>query len=302
MVMTISKEDWHTCKICGCKIKQLSKDLGGSGKYYTEVFVQHLKNSHQMTPEEYFASITDRPRCSCGICGQLVDLTWKGKANFSWRNYKCGRNKGVQEWSKEAKVARRGKNNPMHGKKPWNFGKTKNDYPSLMTVSDKMTGRNITDETRRRQSESAKKRKTHGHTGCKHSEASKDKMRQATLKAIKEGKLKQTRTRPHLMLVEILTDLGVAFQEEYVIKYWSFDFYLTDLHVLIEVDGDYYHSNPKFYPEPKTKTQKINYYRDQKKNEFCQANHHALIRIWEDDIVNNTEKIKCELKKLLTFG
>lgn len=126
-------------------------------------------------------------------------------------------------------------------------------------------------------------------------------MRQATLKAIKEGKLKQTRTRPHLILLEILTELGVAFQEEYVIKYWSFDFYLTDLHVLIEVDGDYYHSNPKFYPEPKTKTQKINHYRDQKKNEFCQANHHALIRIWEDDIVNNTEKIKCKLKKLLTF-
>jgi very-short-patch-repair endonuclease len=299
--MAINKEDWHTCKICGCKINQLSKDLGGNGKYYTEVFVKHLKNSHQMTPEEYFESITDRPRCSCGVCEQVVNLTWKSKANFSWRNYKCGRNKGVQKWSKEAKVSRRGKNNPMYNKKPWNFGKTKNDSTGLMTVSDKMAGRVVTDETKRRQSESAKKRKTHGHTGCKHSEESKDKMRQATLKAIKEGKLKQTRTRPHLILLEILTELGVAFQEEYVIKYWSFDFYLTDLHVLIEVDGDYYHSNPKFYPEPKTKTQKINHYRDQKKNEFCQANHHALIRIWEDDIVNNTEKIKCKLKKLLTF-
>ena len=108
-------------------------------------------------------------------------------------------------------------------------------------------------------------------------------------------------TKPHLKVAEILQDLGIAFQEEYVIKYWSFDFYLTDLHVLIEVDGDYFHSNPKFYTKPRTKTQKINAYRDKKKNDFCFENNHALIRIWEDDIINNEEEIKCKLRKLLMF-
>lgn len=299
--MSIDKMDWHTCKICNSQIKDLSKDFGGSGIFYTEVFVKHLQEHHDITPEEYFQKIYNRPRCSCGICKQYVNLRWKGKSNFSWRQYKCGRNNGVKKWSEEAKQSRLGKNNPMYHKTPWNKNKTKEDSESLMNISNKMTGRNVSEQTRNKQSESAKKRQLHGHTGFKHSEESKAKMRQSTLSMIKKGKIKHTKTKPHLALAEILTELGIAFQEEYVIKHWSFDFYLSDFHVLIEVDGDYYHSNPKFYSQPTTNTQKINYYRDQKKNEFCQSNHHALIRIWEDDIINNTEDVRCKLKKLLTF-
>ena len=48
----------------------------------------------------------------------------------------------------------------------------------------------------------------------------------------------------------------------------QFDFGCKEQRILIEVDGDYYHSNPIFYTKPKTKTQKINHYRDKKKNEF----------------------------------
>lgn len=300
--MSISKEDWHTCKICNKNIKELCKEFGGSGIYNTEVFAKHLDQYHKITPEDYFEKISDRPKCSCQICNLNVDLLWKGKSDFKWRQYKCGRNDGVKKWSKEAKVTRLGKNNPMHNKKPWNKGKTKDNSESLKIVSQKMTGRNISEETKQKQSKSAKSRLIHGHTGLKHSEESKDKMRQSTLSMIQSGKFKYTKTKPHLEFAKILTELNVAFQEEYVIKYWSFDFFLTDFHVLIEVDGDYFHSNPKFYDKPKTKTQKINSYRDQKKNDFCESNGYALIRIWEDDIINNKEKVLCSLKKLFTFG
>lgn len=299
--MTIQKKYWHQCKICNKQIKDLATQYGGSNIYYTDVFAKHLKVDHDITPEDYFEDISERPKCACGICNAKVNLTWKGKGDFTWRQYRCGRNDGVKKWSEEAKKTRVGKNNPMHNKKPWNKNKTKDNSASLKIISEKMTGRTISEETKQKQSKAAKKRLIHGHTGHIHSEASKDKMRQSTLYMIKSGKFKQTQTKPHIEMKKILTELDIAFQEEYAIKYWSFDFYLTDFHVLIEVDGDYYHSNPKYYKKPKTKTQKINAYRDKKKNQFCQDNNHALIRIWEDDIINNREYIECKLKKLFKF-
>ena len=49
-------------------------------------------------------------------------------------------------------------------------------------------------------------------------------------------------------------------------------------------------------------TQKINHYRDQKKNKFCIDNNLSLHRFWEYDIINNTEEIKCDLKKLFQLS
>ena len=189
----------------------------------------------------------------------------------------------------------------MYNKKPWNKNKTKQDSESLMSVSKKMSGRNISETTKKKQSESAKARIKHGHTGYRHSNESKNKMREATLKRIHNGDIKHTKTKPHIELAKIFSDLDIPFQEEYIIKYWSFDFFLNDFNILIEVDGDYYHSNPIFYTKPKTKTQKINHYRDKKKNEFCESNGYNLIRIWENDIINNKENLICKLKKLFVL-
>jgi len=61
--------------------------------------------------------------------------------------------------------------------------------------------------------------------------------------------------------------LNVVFENEKKIDCYSFDIFLKDLNVFIEIDGDYWHTNPKFYKNgPETKSQKINFYRDNKKN------------------------------------
>ena len=152
-------------------------------------------------------------------------------------------------------------------------------------------------------SESAKKRLIHGHTGHKHSEESKQKMRDNTLKMIKEGRYKQTQTKPHLELKKILNSLGFIFEEEFTLGYWSFDFYLVEYDILVEADGDYFHVNPRKYTDgPKTKTQKVNHLRDKKKNKYCKDNNRTLLRFWEYDILNNPKEIECTLKKLLILN
>jgi G:T-mismatch repair DNA endonuclease (very short patch repair protein) len=120
---------------------------------------------------------------------------------------------------------------------------------------------------------------------------------------IENGDFKQTKTKPHIAFGKILDSLQIKYKEELILSKWSFDFYLFDYDVYVEVDGDYFHSNPKIYPNgPKTKTQNINWYRDIKKNKYCKENNIKLIRFWECDILNDEELIKCRLKESLELN
>lgn len=292
------KENWHKCRLCGANIKDLADKYGGKNIYYTQVFQNHLKKDHNIELESYFV---DAPICKCGICNKKCRMAKKG-ANFRWREWSCGRFPGQQKWSKEAKVTRKGKGNPMFEKNPWNLGLTKETNLSIMGISLKATDRVVSSQTKEKQSNSAKRRLVHGHTGFKHSQENKEKSRQRTLKMIKDGKFNQTKTKPHLEMMKTLKKLKIKFRQEEIIDCWSFDFYLVEYNVYLEVDGDYFHSNPKIYPDgPKTNTQKINWYRDLKKNKYCEDKNLTLIRFWECDILNSPEKVKkellCKLKK-----
>jgi G:T-mismatch repair DNA endonuclease (very short patch repair protein) len=298
--MIIDPEQWLKCKICQKSKKEICQSYGGRGIYYSKSFIKHLSIEHSISVEEYFVSYCklSRPKCQCGICNKDCQISIKG-SRIQWKSYMCGRNPGILEWSNKAKIDRQGSNNPMFGKTAWNKNKSKENSEQLKRISEQRKGIQFSDETKLRMSQSAKKRTIHGHTGFKHSEESKQKNRDATLQRIKNGDFKQTKTKPHLELEKVLVELGLKFESEKILHHWSFDVYLIDFDVYIEVDGDYFHSNPKIYPNgPKTKTQKINHSRDTSKNKYCTTNHIKLIRFWECDILNDIEKVKLELCKL----
>lgn len=291
--MIIDRKHWHICKICQMDISQITVNYSKRGKYKTDYFIQHLSDIHDLDINDYFGN---GEVCPCGICNKKLQVKKRG-ADFFWRKYACGRNKGVLEWSIKAKKERLGKNNPMYNKRPWNkyLNKQNSDYGKLM--SKKTKNRIVSKETREKQSESAKCRKKHGHTGFKHSEESKHKMRLATIERIKNGSFPQIDTLPSRKFESLLNRLDFDYIKEYHISLWSFDFYLPKHDILIEVDGDYFHSNPLIYTNgPITKTQKINKYRDDKKNLFCKENNLKLMRFWERDILGDEQ---CVLQKLL---
>ena len=91
---------------------------------------------------------------------------------------------------------------------------------------------------------------------------------------------------------DILKKLKVSYQRQFYAKDIKryYDFYLPELNVLIEVDGDYYHSYGKIYEEM-TPMQKKNHRVDEIKNEWAALHGYALIRIWEHDIRNNPYKV-----------
>ena len=293
--MIIEKKEWYICKICNESIDSITQEYSQLGKYKTDYFNSHLKDTHGIDIDEYF-NISQK--CPCGICDKNLKIKKNG-ANFSLKKYACGRNEGVVKWSEEAKTSRLGKNNPMYKKTPWNNGLNKHNSEYGANMSIIISNRPVSLETRKRQSDSAKLRDVHGHTGFKHSDEAKEKMRASTLNMIKMGRFPQTNTIPCKKFEAVLIDLNLTYEKEYILDKWSFDFYLTDYNILIEIDGDYFHSNPLLYPKgPVTKTQRINKYRDYKKNKFCEENNIQLIRFWENEIIGEKQCVRQRLLEL----
>ena len=139
--------------------------------------------------------------------------------------------------------------------------------------------------------------------GRKHSDKTKDKMSDSAIqRIIKTGKVKRSLLEIRFELFFQL--LNIEFQHSYYINtkenHFIYDFYLPKYKCLIEVDGDFWHCNPDSkYALPECKTQDINIFNDQKKNQWAKDNGFKLLRFWETNINNNPQQIIETLKKEL---
>lgn len=91
---------------------------------------------------------------------------------------------------------------------------------------------------------------------------------------------------------DFLEKLGVRYTRQFkatsIGRYY--DFYLPDDHLLIEIDGDYYHSYGKLY-EDMSPMQKHNRRVDRQKDHWALVNGIPLLRIWEHDINKHPSKV-----------
>lgn len=99
---------------------------------------------------------------------------------------------------------------------------------------------------------------------------------------------------------EFLEKLGIRYEEQFEAKDIKrfYDFYLPDYQVIIEIDGDFYHGYGKVHEE-KNPMQKRNARVDEIKNEWAALHGYPLIRIWEHDINENSEKVLDMLRERL---
>lgn len=99
---------------------------------------------------------------------------------------------------------------------------------------------------------------------------------------------------------EFLDKLGVEYEKQFkaedIGRYY--DFYLPKWKLLIEVDGDYYHSKGLTY-EQMSPMQKRNNRVDKLKNEWAILHGYKIIRVWESDINQNSTKLLERLKEYL---
>lgn len=100
---------------------------------------------------------------------------------------------------------------------------------------------------------------------------------------------------------DFLDKLGIVYETQYKAESIGryYDFYLPSSNVLIEVDGDYYHSYGLLY-EQMSPMQKKNKRVDEQKDKWAREHNINLIRIWEHDINKNPSKVLNMLKEKLS--
>lgn len=276
-----------------------------NGAYYLDKFSNFLKDNYDLTLKDYCKQYLKIKWPKCPISNEEVGYRVTGKG-IELSRFKKGRiskelcpafAKACEKFSQE----RRGKNNPMYGKPSWNKGKDKRN-PKIKAISERMKGNKASEETKRKQSESAKKRKIHGHTGIKHSKKSKEKMRLATAKRYQNGLFKRE-TGIHIKMRKFLQTLELKeqFVEEYQVKYFSLDFAFPNTKIGIECQGTYFHVDPRIYPNgPKDKIQERNFGRDEQKRKFLEKEEWTIIECWETEINDGSfkEYLISKLKEL----
>lgn len=132
--------------------------------------------------------------------------------------------------------------------------------------------------------------------GKHHSEETKQRMREKALQRTQTNLGFCKDTKPELKMKDILNELNIPFKHQFRLNNHLFDFHLLNTNVLIEVDGDYWHSNPKKFKKL-NKIQLEQKIKDNRNNEIAKENNFILLRFWENDILNNVENVKNVLRK-----
>jgi very-short-patch-repair endonuclease len=224
-------------------------------------------------------------------------------------------NKGLTKESNEIlrKISedRKGENNPMSSSS--DFWKDENKIEQYRNkLSNSMIGKNSGTleekhgieraiEIKQKQSKSATERDFHGNTGNSHSEESKALMREATSRRISEGKFGKTNTIPMKIFEDLLNELEYKnIQKEHFIKYYTVDFADVKNKIAFEIDGDFWHSNPRVYPNgPIYKSQKKVTNNDKTKQKFLTNLEWTVIRFWEYDLKNNIDLVKNKMIEIM---
>jgi len=124
-----------------------------------------------------------------------------------------------------------------------------------------------------------------------HSLETKLKISETKLEQYKNGDIKINKTCISKGEIEIsiyLDKNGIEYQQQFVIKGFGFryDFYLPTYNIIIEYNGDYWHTNPEIYEESKIvdgKSAKEIWEKDNLKKDIAEKNGFIFYTIWEKD-------------------
>jgi very-short-patch-repair endonuclease len=124
-----------------------------------------------------------------------------------------------------------------------------------------------------------------------------EKQKQAFIQGMAK-RMDKNPTAPERNFAQILEELGVNYETQKIVGGKIYDFYIPSKNMLVEADGNYWHSKGKELKEMSA-MQKKTFYNDIKKNAIAKNNGYELERVWEDEIMENYELTKSRFKYLL---
>lgn len=134
------------------------------------------------------------------------------------------------------------------------------------------------------------RQKWYAKTWCQQIEW-KNLSRERLLKSLQEGKMgNNLNSKPQILVDNLLNKMKIEFIKEYPITYYAIDDYLTGSNLMIEVQGDYWHSNPYKFKNKLAERQFKIITKDKAKHSYIKNKYGIeVLYLWEDDILNNIE-------------
>lgn len=116
--------------------------------------------------------------------------------------------------------------------------------------------------------------------------------RQKILKQFQSQEI-TTETLPQRIVDEILDELNIEYKREEPFDFFTVDNYLSSHNLIIEVNGDYWHTNPTRFTSKVTKVQYDRIGRDKAKHTYLKNNYNIeVLYLWEYDIMHNKDLCK----------
>lgn len=117
----------------------------------------------------------------------------------------------------------------------------------------------------------------------------------------KVGNEVKGKTLPEQKVHDILDTYPVDFIYNQPCGEYRPDFINHEIKIVIEVQGDYWHCNPYLYPDgPKDEIQIKHIVRDYYKKCYFLSRGYRILYLWENEIMNNIEKVKDRIDMILT--
>ena len=92
-------------------------------------------------------------------------------------------------------------------------------------------------------------------------------------------------TAPQKTINSLLGELNISYANEQKFGYYAADNFLSDYNLIIEVMGDYWHTNPLKYDFAQYEMQKRVIKTDRAKHDYILNNHRIeILYLWETDI------------------
>jgi len=273
------------------------------------------KKKYSATLVEYFYN-GETPLCKCGCGTEMIYRSKIGDFNEYVRGH-ISRIKNNFQTEKSINNSKKTiKKLNTEGKWGKNISPEKLEMLRDKMIGNKnpMFGKTHTDEVKELLSEQKKKlylnneeyRLAHNQRSQEYWSKEENRIAQSHRKT--ESLIRDNKFHPSKLeykFAKLLEELGFKFYHQFRIRDAKmngvFDFKIKNTKILIEVDGDFWHSNPKFYKEPTYDNQRKNVENDKRKAFLAESQNYKLVRFWEDDINNNIEVVTSQLEELKTF-
>jgi G:T-mismatch repair DNA endonuclease (very short patch repair protein) len=189
--------------------------------------------------------------------------------------------KHSEETKNKMSVDRCGEKHPMFGKHHTEETKKKLSSSLKGKTFDHMF-KKLSEETKKKISEASKKQWADPQKKEMLSIAAKNRMKSRSFLENSQN------TKPELIFENILKALNISFRTQEKLKF-VYDFYIPGSKLLIDINGDFWHCNPKFYdstflhPIRKIIAKDI-WKEDFIRKEFAENNNYKYQAIWEDNL------------------